>query len=107
MPDSVRLDDVVVGAPVQTGWSAPYGPPPEGGSLDQLTDVDGTSSGAVGSVLVKGNDGVWRARPTPPAPPLWGDMTRWDDGVPIDEAPTGAVHVDLANGKVYRYREGG
>lgn len=109
MADSVRLGDVVVGEPIRTGWSAPYGPPPEGGALDQLTDVDGTTGAAAGSVLVKGSDGIWRAQSAPPAPPLWGDSARWRRGAPSDEetGPVGAVHVDLATGSLWRYIEGG
>lgn len=54
---------LVSGGPVPTGWEAPHGPPPEGGALDQMTDVSGTAAGAPGSALTKGADGVWRPGP--------------------------------------------
>lgn len=105
MAEAVRLGDVVAGAPIRTGWSAPHGPPPEGGSLDQLTDVSGAGDGDPGSVLVKGSDGVWRSQSPPPAPPAWGEPTRYRRGEPNDSGPVGAVHVDLVTGRLWRFIE--
>lgn len=107
MPEAVRLDDVTAGPPIRTSWSAPHGPPPEGGALDQLTDVDGATDADTGTVLVKGSDGIWRPSAPPPSPPLWGDSARWRRGAPqaTEAAPVGAVHVDLATGRLWRYTE--
>lgn len=107
MSEPVRLGDVIVNEPVRTGWGPPQGPAPEGGALDQLTDVTGTAAADPGTVLVKGVDGIWRAQPVPPAPPAWGEPVRYRHGEPEDGGPEGAVHVDLATGRLWRYTNQG
>lgn len=55
-------------------------------------------------VLVKGTDGILRPQPANYAPPRWdaADDVRLRAGAPTDQAPVGAVHVDLNNGQIYR-----
>jgi hypothetical protein len=70
--------------------------------------VDGVDSAPSDTPLVfrKGADGILRPEPAPTSTePLWGDMIRISDTLPNDAAPSGAVHVDLNTGTVYRAME--
>jgi hypothetical protein len=104
MADPVRLGDVVAGEPFRTGWSAPHGPAPEGGSLDQLTDVSGVAEAPSGSVLVKDSDGVLRPRAYKP---MRGSAVRMTPtpptGVPPDAEP-GDIHLARLPGDIAIYQ---
>lgn len=70
--------------------------------------VEGIEAAETNTPLVfrKGDDGVFRPEPAPTSTePLWGDMVRFGEDAPDDSAPTGAVHVDLSTGTVYRLME--
>lgn len=93
-----RLEDLLLFSP--PAGDGPAGPVQR---MNDLEDVE-APAGAVG-VLTRSADGIFRLVPQEPD---WGDPTRWrrDAPSPDGRIPVGAVHVDLASGSVYRYREG-
>lgn len=78
--------------------------PPDTGTPGAFPVADiGTAPSDTPLVFRKGADGVFRPEPAPTSTePLWGDMIRVGESNPDDIAPSGAVHVDLSTGIVYR-----
>lgn len=74
-------------------------------ALGQLADVDTTDPAPppadVPLVWRLHPDGIYRMSPLE-VETSWGDEVRFGTGQPADAAPVGAVHVDVAGGRVYR-----